>query len=45
MSEDIEMKIQSYEQMGAEELDIIREIASIGTGYAATSLANMLSRK
>ncbi len=39
------MKIQSYEQMGAEELDIIREIASIGTGYAATSLANMLGRE
>ena len=39
------MKIQSYEEMGAEELDIIREIASIGTGYAATSLANMLGRE
>lgn len=36
------MNIQSYEDMGAVELDIIREIASIGTGYAATSLANML---
>ena len=39
------MKIESYEEMGAAELDIIREIASIGTGYAATSLANMLGRE
>ena len=39
------MKIESYEEMGAAELDIIRELACIGTGYAATSLANMLGRE
>ena len=39
------MKINRYDEMGELEMDIIREIASIGTGYAATSLAEMLGKE
>ncbi|HJD45338.1 MAG TPA: chemotaxis protein CheC [Candidatus Mediterraneibacter norfolkensis] len=39
------MKINRYDEMGERELDILREIASMGTGYAATSLASMLGTK
>lgn len=39
------MEIKGYETMGEEEMDVIREIASIGTGSAATSLASMLGQQ
>ena len=39
------MEIKKYDEMGETERDIIREIASIGTGYAATSLAGMLGKE
>ncbi len=39
------MKINRYDEMGERELDILREIASMGTGYAATSLASMIGTK
>lgn len=38
------MAIHSYEDMNAMELDIIREIGSIGTGSAATALSSFLNR-
>lgn len=34
-----------YDEMGDRELDMIREVASIGTGYAATALAGVLGQK
>lgn len=39
------MEIKGYEAMGEAEMDVIREIASIGTGSAATSLASMLGQQ
>ena len=39
------MEIKGYEAMGDAEMDVIREIASIGTGSAATSLASMLGQQ
>lgn len=39
------MEIKGYETMGDAEMDVIREIASIGTGSAATSLASMLGQQ
>lgn len=39
------MAIQKYEDMGSVELDVIKEIGSIGSGNAATALSNMLSTK
>ncbi len=39
------MVIKGYEAMGDAEMDVIREIASIGTGSAATSLASMLGQQ
>lgn len=39
------MDIKGYESMGDVEKDVIREIASIGTGSAATSLASMLGQR
>lgn len=38
------MTINKYEDMNAMELDIIREIGSIGTGSAATALSSFLNR-
>lgn len=39
------MGIQKYEDMNSTELDIIKEIGSIGSGNAATALSRMLSAK
>lgn len=39
------MGIQKYEDMNSMELDIIKEIGSIGSGNAATALSSMLSTK
>ncbi len=39
------MSITSYEQMTSLELDVLREIGSIGTGNAATALSTMLNTK
>ena len=39
------MAISKYEEMGALEFDILREIGSIGGGNAATALSSMLNAK
>lgn len=39
------MSIQNYEDLNNMQVDMLREIANIGTGNAATSLAAMLQRK
>lgn len=38
-------KLKSYEDMNLLELDVMREISSIGTGHAATALSTMLQRE
>ncbi len=38
------MGIENYEDMNALELDVIKEIGSIGTGNAATALSQVLKR-
>lgn len=39
------MAMEKYEDMNALELDIIKEIGSIGNGNAATALSSMLDTK
>lgn len=39
------MKINSYDELGSLELDILKEIGSIGTGNAATALSQMLNQE
>lgn len=39
------MGIEKYEDMNALELDVIKEIGSIGTGNAATALSQVLHKK
>ncbi|MDO5062401.1 MAG: chemotaxis protein CheC [Peptostreptococcaceae bacterium] len=39
------MSITSYEQMNSMELDVLKEIGSIGTGNAATALSTLLNTK
>lgn len=39
------MKISSYEEMDMMQIDMIREIGSMGTGYAANSLSGFLNEK
>lgn len=39
------METNRYGEMSDKELDIIREVASIGTGYAATSLAGLIGEQ
>lgn len=39
------MTIKKYEDMNAQELDIIKEIGSIGNGNAATALSGILNAK
>ena len=39
------MAIKSYEEMNELEIDILKEIGSIGGGNAATALSSMLSAK
>lgn len=39
------MKINRYEDMNLQELDVIKEIGSIGTSHAATALSQLLQRE
>lgn len=39
------MDIRSYEEMNKDEIDVFREIGSIGTGNAATALSSTLSAR
>ena len=39
------MKIKTFEQLDSLDLDILREIGSIGTGNAATALSQMLGKE
>ena len=39
------MKIKNYEDMNLQELDVMREISSIGTSHAATALSKMLQKE
>lgn len=39
------MRIKNYEDMNLQELDVMREISSIGTSHAATSLSKLLQKE
>ena len=39
------MKINRYEDLNLQELDVMKEIGSIGTGHAATALSKLLQRE
>ena len=39
------MKLKSYEDMNLLELDVMKEISSIGTSHAATSLSKLLQKE
>ena len=39
------MAIRSYDDMNLQELDVMKEIGSIGTSHAATSLSKMLQKE
>lgn len=39
------MKLKSYEDMNLQELDVMKEISSIGTSHAATSLSKLLQKE
>lgn len=39
------MKIRSYEEMDLHELDVMKEISSIGTSHAATALSKLLQKE
>ena len=39
------MKLKSYEDMNLQELDVMKEISSIGTSHAATALSKLLQRE
>ncbi len=39
------MKIRNYEDMNLQELDVMKEIGSIGTSHAATSLSKLLQKE
>ena len=39
------MKLKSYEDMNLLELDVMKEISSIGTSHAATALSKLLQRR
>ena len=39
------MRIRSYEEMNLQELDVMKEISSIGTSHAATSLSKLLQKE
>ena len=39
------MAIKSYEEMNELEMDILKEIGSIGGGNAATAMSSMLNAK
>ncbi len=39
------MRIRHYEEMNLQELDVMKEIGSIGTSHAATSLSKLLQKE
>ena len=39
------MKIKHYEDLDLQELDVMREIGSIGTSHAATALSKLLTKE
>lgn len=39
------MKIHKYEEMNLQELDVMKEIGSIGTSHAATALSKLLQKE
>ena len=39
------MRIKSYEEMNLQELDVMKEISSIGTSHAATALSKLLQKE
>ncbi|MCI9485493.1 MAG: chemotaxis protein CheC [Lachnospiraceae bacterium] len=39
------MRIKNYEDMNLQELDVMREISSIGTSHAATALSKLLQKE
>ncbi len=39
------MKLKSYEDMNRQELDVMKEISSIGTSHAATALSKLLQKE
>lgn len=39
------MKLKSYEDMKLQELDVMKEISSIGTSHAATALSKLLQKE
>jgi len=39
------MRLKSYEEMNLQELDVMKEISSIGTSHAATSLSKLLQKE
>ena len=39
------MKIKNYEDMNLQELDVMKEISSIGTSHAATALSKLLQKE
>ena len=39
------MRLKSYEDMNLQELDVMKEISSIGTSHAATSLSKLLQKE
>ena len=38
-------RLRSYEDMNLQELDVMKEISSIGTSHAATSLSKLLQKE
>ena len=38
-------RLKSYEDMNLQELDVMKEISSIGTSHAATSLSKLLQKE
>lgn len=45
MEREVNMKIRHYEDMNLQELDVMKEIGSIGTSHAATALSKMLQKE
>ena len=39
------MRLKSYEDMNLQELDVMKEISSIGTSHAATALSKLLQKE
>ena len=39
------MRLKSYEEMNLQDLDVMKEISSIGTSHAATSLSKLLQKE